>query len=373
MKRIFLSTFGALLFLTAYSVLPRAPVASAQFFPLAPNTTVGSATSQTYNILVGGEDTSVGAEYLAFFTANVTVNVGDTVVWKQNSHEIHSVSFLGNLSQPPDLLAPVPNAPAGAVMFIPTAALPASPTNGQYDGTSYANSGIMGMDPGQAQNYTLTFAQPGTYTYYCLVHPGMKATVTVLSPTANPPAGAPILSPADVAAQGQKEMSDLAAQVPVAIKAANADVKPDVKNADGTTTHYLIMGYNQGALDLTAFYPQNLTVTPGDTVIYQLGPHNVAPHTATFLNGQMEPDLVVPQPQPNGPPLLTLNAAVGLPQNANQPLSAQGIYNTGMLDPSAPGSKEFQFKVASDATGQLAFLCLLHDSSGMKGTLTVTK
>ena len=32
-----------------------------------------------------------------------------------------------------------------------------APVNGQYDGTSFANSGIIGPDPGQAQSFDLTF------------------------------------------------------------------------------------------------------------------------------------------------------------------------------------------------------------------------
>jgi plastocyanin len=330
------------------------------------------AAAQTYTIMVGGEDTSVGAEYIGFFASNVHVHTGDTVTWKQNSHEIHTVSFLGNMAQPPDLMVPIPNAPAGAMAINGQVALPAGPKDGNYDGTSYANSGLMGMDPGQAQQFSLTFTQPGTYNYVCLVHPGMKATITVESSDSNAPAAAPIPSPEDVATQGQKEMSALAAQVPDAIKAANADVIPAVKNAEGTTTHYVMMGYNQGAIDLTAFFPSNLTVAPGDKVIYQLGLHNVAPHTATFLNGQAEPDLVVPQPQPSGPPLLAINPAIAAPQNAATPLTAQGIYNTGFLDPSSPGPQSFAYQVGN-TTGQLAFECLLHDSNGMKGTLTISK
>ncbi len=363
MKRILIPL--AILMLVAISIiggLANAHVVSAKV----------PAAAQTYNIMVGGEDTSVGAEYIGFFASDVHIHTGDTVMWKQNSHEIHTVTFLGNMTQAPDLVVPVPNAPAGAMALNAQAALPAGPKDGNYDGTVYANSGIMGMDPGQAQDFSLTFTQPGTYNYVCLVHPGMKATITVDSADANAPAAAPIPSPADVAALGQKEMDAVAAQVPDVIKAANADVKPDVKNADGTTTHYVVMGYDKDQISLTAFFPNNLTVAPGDKVIYELGPHDAAPHTATFLNGQAEPDLVVPQPQKDGPPVLAINPAVGAPQNMGTALTTQGVYNSGMLDPTAPGPHDFAFQVG-DTTGQLEFECLLHDTNGMKGTLTVAK
>ncbi|MEL6608820.1 MAG: cupredoxin family copper-binding protein [Pseudomonadota bacterium] len=32
---------------------------------------------------------------------------------------------------------------------------------------------------GQGQEAVLTFTQPGVYTYFCAVHPAMKATITV--------------------------------------------------------------------------------------------------------------------------------------------------------------------------------------------------
>ncbi len=363
MKRIALFTLGALLLVVAYSALRYTNVVSAQV----------PADAQTYNIMVGGEDTSVGAEYIGYFSSDVHIHVGDTVTWKENAHEIHTVSFLGNLTQPPDLLIPIPNAPPGAMAFNAQVAMPSAPQDGNYDGTTFANSGVMGMDPGQAQSFSLTFTQPGTYNYVCLVHQGMKGTITVDSPDAAAAASAPIPSPDDVTTQGQQELAAVAAQLPDVIKAANADVLPDVKNDDGTTTHYVILGYDQGQIDLTSFFPNNLTAAPGDKIVYQLGPHDVAPHTATFLNGQTEPDLIVPQPQNGGAPILAINPAVGAPSQPGTPLTAQGIFSSGMMDPSAPGPHDFTYQVGSDATGQLTFECLLHDSNGMTGTLTISK
>jgi hypothetical protein len=95
-----------------------------------------------------------------------------------------------------------------------------------------------------------------------------------------------------------------------------------------------------------------------------------APHAITFLNGAAEPDLLVPEPQPSGPPLLLFNPAVIFPQNADKPLTGQGIYNSGLIDPSAPGPHSFSLKIG-DISGNISYECLLYDSSGMKGRLTV--
>jgi plastocyanin len=97
----------------------------------------------------------------------------------------------------------------------------------------------------------------------------------------------------------------------------------------------------------------------------------MAPHTVTFLNGQPEPDLATVVPQPPGPPLLYLNPAVlfGSPSTPAD-LSRQGIYNSGVLDP-VHGPMTYTLVIGEMAPGLLPYLCMLHDTSGMKATLTV--
>ena len=66
------------------------------------------------------------------------------------------------------------------------------------------------------------------------------------------------------------------------------------------------------------------------------------------------------------------NPEVALPRNADKPLTTQGIYNSGLIDPHAPGPKSFALKIG-DVSGDIPYLCSLHDDDGMKGTLTVVK
>ncbi len=182
----------------------------------------------------------------------------------------------------------------------------------------------------------------------------------------------PIPSQAEDDAQGKKELDALQAQVPAAVQSANAQIKPDQKNPDGSTTHFVVTGFSQGSIDLENYYPNKLTAHPGDTVTWVLGQGDIAPHTITFLNGAPEPAIVSPQPQPNGPPLLLVDPAVALPQSADKPLSNQGVYNSGMIDPHAPGDHTFSFKIG-DTPGDLAYHCILHDDAGMKGTITIAQ
>jgi plastocyanin len=318
---------------------------------------------KTFNVLVGAEDASVGALIDAFFPDTLLVHVGDTVHWKRNSNEIHTVSFLAG-TPIPDLIIPAPAGLPSPVMFNPVAAFPTVPANGQYDGSTFANSGIIGPDPGQAESFDLTFTQPGTYNYVCLVHGViMSGKIVVLDYPAEIP------TPREVKQETKRSVAAALAQVPVAVALANAEIPPPTQNPDGTTTFHVLIGFTMGQVDLVRFFPDELTVHPGDTVEWALGKEDMAPHTITFLNGNPEPDVVLPLPQPNGPPLLLVNPEVLFPQSAGQPLTGKGVYSSGLLNP-AGGPTSFSFQI-DNVTGLLPYECLLHDSSGMRALLEI--
>jgi plastocyanin len=327
------------------------------------------ASGQTYTVLVGVDDKTTGAAVDAYFPATIHIHVGDTVLWKKNANEIHTVTFLGSMPKAPDLLVPMPNAPQGAMMINPQAGFPAMPSkDGTYDGTGFANSGIIGPDQGQATQFSLTFTKAGTYSYTCIVHgvEDMKGTVVVDDASMSVP------TQADDDAQAKTEMAALIAKIPAIAKAATAEIPADAKNADGSTNHFVLVGYTDGQIDLDFFFPQTLQVKTGDTVTWVFSKQDVAPHTISFLNGATAPAMVKPIPQPNAAPLLTFDPFVAMPQNADKPLTNMGVFSSGILDPTAPGPHQFMLKVGN-YVGTLQYQCLLHDDLGMTGTLTVVQ
>lgn len=326
-----------------------------------------ASSARTYDVMVGFEQPHKGVGVNAYFPAAVTIHAGDTVRWVQNANEIHTVTFLAG-AEPAPLIVPadeagVPPTPS-PLLFNPVAVNPAGPADGLYDGTTYANSGLMGREPGQIEEFRLTFTTPGTYDYMCLVHGFMMSgqVVVVASDTAIPSAN-------QVMAEGRKQIAESLAHVSAVIRAANAQIQPSVTNLDGSTTHHVWIGYADGQIDLMQFFPDKLTVRPGDTVIWEMSPQNDAPHTVTFLNGEPEPGLVIPVPQPSGPPLLYANPAVFFPTLPSTELTRNGFYNAGVMNP-IPGTT-FELVIGDMKPGLEPYICLLHDSSGMEGVLMV--
>ena len=86
------------------------------------------------------------------------------------SVHINEASFApaGGEGQPP----PDENAP-------PEGGPPIDIAGGEYAGTGFHNSGVVLSFPPQLYSYTLTFSEPGTYEYFCLIHPEMTGTVNV--------------------------------------------------------------------------------------------------------------------------------------------------------------------------------------------------
>ena len=97
----------------------------------------GPAAAATQQVMMQG---------YAFSPAALTVRVGDTVTWIQHDEAPHDVV------------------------------------------TTSAPVAFRSPQLSAGQSWSYTFQQPGTYQYYCSVHPDMRASVTVLpAPTTAPP------------------------------------------------------------------------------------------------------------------------------------------------------------------------------------------
>src|SRR5438105_4119377 len=162
-------------------------------------------SGQEITVLVGaGQDTT---QLLNYFPASIRVHAGDTVTWKINGDELHTVAFSkGALFPPfpaaaqapgdtpgeviPTLVVPAPGGAPTDLMINPwtgfPSRLPGDPVE-TYSGTgTFINSGLLQKQtpPGAPPNQTMSvvFDTPGTYNYLCLVHTDrMFGTVEVAS------------------------------------------------------------------------------------------------------------------------------------------------------------------------------------------------
>ena len=126
-------------------------------------------------------------------------------------------------------------------------------------------------------------------------------------------------------------------------------------------------------IEINRFFPGDLTVNAGDTIIFTQVTHE--PHTVTFNAPDRipetilalpdhslteNPQVVLPSPAPQGPP-----SAPGTPIHLAVAFDGTGYVNSGFL--MAPGDT---FSVTFAKAGTYPYVCLIH-SAMMKGTITV--
>jgi plastocyanin len=96
---------------------------------------------------------------LMFNPSTTTMKVGTTVTWRNDEPITHTV------------------------------------TSGRFEGVDKSTGLRSSQNPdgtfnaklaGKGKTFSFTFTQPGTYTYYCDIHQGMNATITVVADTASP-------------------------------------------------------------------------------------------------------------------------------------------------------------------------------------------
>jgi nitrite reductase (NO-forming) len=128
----------------------------------APGTAVMNMTSETQTssgTQAPTNTTEVVIANFAYNPADITVPVGTTVTWVNQDSVGHTVTE-GD-----------PNSP--------------KPTNLRvFDSSGEALTGKAALI-GAGQSWSYTFTTPGTYEYYCIVHPYMIGYITVTSPSAS--------------------------------------------------------------------------------------------------------------------------------------------------------------------------------------------
>jgi plastocyanin len=322
----------------------------------------------TWTVLVGAQakvqQTEFGPagawQFLRFYPGTITIDAGDTIVFKLNSAEPHTVTFPVSGEQPPSLTVPE-GGDSQRILMNPLAILPQGADS--YDGTALTGSGQLGGDPQLPTEYSLTFTQAGTYEYFCAFHQMMKGTVIVQDAgTAYPKTQSDI----DADAQAQ-----IATDTQAATQAEPTAQQVTTKaGPNGTTIYEVNVGYGDGTMAYMRFSPADLTIHVGDTVEWNQKDVE-APHTVTFTSGGQEPSFVLTEPQQAGPPKLVLNPDVLAPAGGST-YSGQGYFNSGWMwgtEVPLPGPRTYS--LTFNTPGTYEYICVLHDPLGMVGHITV--
>jgi plastocyanin len=301
----------------------------------------GSAVAdgaQTWTVLVGNETNDMAITGMWFLPQDIFIHPGDTVDWKANAAEIHTVTFLGKGQQPGDVLPFNPGNPQDT----------ARTTNDTYDGTSYYNSGLLTTvpadgDPGPLPpgttwygDYQLSFPTAGNYDYLCLVHGMMmKGTVHVLPADVDLP-----FTQADYAHQA----AEMARYVRMDGRQMLAHLR---RQAD---RHHVIVGGDDGRAISMLFLRRKVVIHRGEKVTFTNpvingNDHMGEPHTVTFGEERFGPDLMAPY---------------GHPRHYRG-----GDLSSGEM---LPGDS---FTVTFRKPCTYPYICVLHDAMGMVGTVVV--
>ena len=251
-----------------------------------------------------------------------------------------------------------------------------------FTGTSVLSSGIIPNATGAifAVQIAATTA-PGTYSFFCVIHPGMPGTLNVV------PAGQPASPQATLAAQASSELNSLNAGA--ASAEAAASVPKSTANANGSHTWLVHVGITADDVELLEYLPTNVPIKKGDSVKFDGSGTTQEPHTVTDLaaagagmfpfpnNNDCEvttgPDTPAANVN-NGPPETGCADPNGFEQPLN--LTTQGVPSviSSVFDPAAavvtgrPDGPAFSVETSHTyqfpSGGTYQFFCAFHQNMG---------
>jgi plastocyanin len=146
--------------------------------------------------VVAGPDAKGGPVLYRFSPSALTTRVGTpvTLTMTPGTTEDHTFTFSKNVkadgrTAEQELLAPVPGTKPLVVQFGPKWVYPSEAPGSavSYDGTNHGdgflNSGVLDGDSRTPfpQKFTVSFSKPGTYTFFCAIHPFMVGKITATS------------------------------------------------------------------------------------------------------------------------------------------------------------------------------------------------
>jgi plastocyanin len=298
----------------------------------------------------------------AFFNKKTTINVGDTVSFQFRG--FHTVDLPGSTGKPLPLILPGTGTVTGATdaagapfwfnNIVPplgfNPALGPRSKGKTYNGKARLDSGLP-AGTAAPKPFNVKFTKPGTYRFFCDVHPGMVGTVVVK------PAGKAIPS-------AKQDAAATTAQVTTEIKEAKKVAKTPLP-ADTVSLGQT----GPGGLELFTMFPASLTVPANTTVTFQISKDSFETHTATFGPVPYLTSLANSFTSPSISPIAAYPSAPPGTITESPTAHGNGFANVGALDQIPATPLPSSGKIDFTTPGTYQFVCLIHPF--MHGTIIV--
>jgi plastocyanin len=312
-----------------------------------------------WHATVGAQSCDKGRQALAFLPNEIWIHAADSITWRFDADEVHTVTFIPDSETRPLFQTIVPS-PNGSSFPKPNASE-----------TVVSSPGALADAFVKGATFTVTFPQTGNFKQVCLFHPNMTGVVHVLEATQKLPHDQDfydrqaatqrrdLLSDRDggLVAAGQQR-GECAAHDSLKVRVVTAGIGEISATAGGSQT-----------LSVVRFLDDQIHIRAGDTVEWT-NQDPVTPHTVTF--GTEPANIFLPFPNnlpmdPDG----SLHAVI----TSRSDNVSSGVIAAGMQDP-VFGSPQTplgvtRFRVTFPNPGAFPYICTLHDTLGMKGMVIV--
>jgi plastocyanin len=356
-------------------------------FPMAAILMAGAAATtvqaKEWLAIAGAESPARGSQALAFLPNQLWIQAGDSIRWTFPTHERHTLTFLKPGQTRPPGFGPI----FGKEVGCPGA----TPDGASFDGSACVNSDILLLDENtvstaSAPTYSVSFPAAGNFKFVCLLHADMTGVVHVLNLSEALPhdqdfydrqarseqalllADASRLGGRGRSSGGDRELwlADASplerwGRPPDGDRAQSSDVAAGIGEIVTTT------GAGSQTASLMRFVRDTIDVRAGDTVEWvSLDPS--INHTVTFGTEPADPR----PPSANVLPTSdgARQAVIGSPtDNVNSGFLSPAPQDRAGLAMSPPGVT--RFRVTFTSPGTFDYICAIHDTLGMKGTVIV--
>ena len=306
---------------------------------------LASADAAQWNATVGAQSNDKGGQALAFLPNEIWIHAGDSITWKFDADEIHTVTFLrADQERPP--------------FFVGCPGFSSDPAT--FDGSTCVTTPPLV----NGQSFTVNFPVAGNFKLTCLVHPNMTGTIHVFGPSKTLPHNQAFYD-----TRAADERKDLLLD-PID-RDAGHDNQPNRNHAHGVAAGIGEVSATAGGsetLSVMRFYNNNVEIHAGETVEWtNLDP--VTPHTITF-GTEPPPPFDPPSPDVTVDPDGARHAVISSPSDSTHSgfIIAAPQERTGLQQSSLGVTR---FRVTFPHAGTFPYICAIHDELGMKGTVTV--